>query len=165
MLALLWSSIKQPSEKELREWMESILNDRSGNNDLITKSMEELGKAFPTLKRVIIEERDEFMVAKLRQTAEILRRSSGQDGEKVIVAVVGAGHCPGMLQKLAQNGPISSGDGKTPIQMQPDRSPENILPSILETKKRKMDNDEEISSLVSDIVSFDYSYYFQGEKE
>ena len=28
MIALVWSSIRQPSEKEIREWIESILNDR-----------------------------------------------------------------------------------------------------------------------------------------
>ena len=39
MVALIWSLVRQPSEKELREWMESILNDRSGKNDLITKAM------------------------------------------------------------------------------------------------------------------------------
>ncbi|KAL7532067.1 hypothetical protein ACHAXR_005335, partial [Thalassiosira sp. AJA248-18] len=157
MICLLWSSIRQPSEKELREWMESILNDRSGKNDLITKAMEELGKAFPTLKRVIIEERDEFMVAKLRQTAEILMNSHGQDGEKVIVAVVGAGHCPGMLEKLLQTNTICVEDEAKPLR------PEKVLPGLVETKKRKTSNDAEISSLTTDIVQFDYSYVLENE--
>ncbi|KAL7503039.1 hypothetical protein ACHAXN_000891 [Cyclotella atomus] len=59
VLCLLWSSIRQPSEKELKEWMESILNDRTGKNDLMTKALEEMGKAFPSIKKVIIEERDD----------------------------------------------------------------------------------------------------------
>jgi len=148
VLALLWSSIKQPSEKELQEWMEKILNDRSGKSDLITKAMEELDKAFPTLKRVIIEERDAFMVSKLRQTAEALIHSSADNQKsKVIVAVVGAGHCSGMLEKLSQN------DLK---------SPEKILSNIVETKKRKVQNDEEVSSLVTDICQFDYSCILEG---
>ena len=149
ILALLWSSIKQPSEKELREWMEKILNDRSGKSDLITKAMEELNKAFPTLKRVIIEERDAFMVAKICQTAEALMRSStGDQNPKIIVAVVGAGHCSGMLEKLSQ--------------IDDRKSPEKILSNIVETKKRKVQNDEEISSLVTDICQFDYSCILEG---
>ena len=149
ILALLWSSIKQPSEKELKEWMEKILNDRSGKSDLITKAMEELNKAFPTLKRVIIEERDDFMVSKLRQTAEALIHSATDDQEpKVIVAVVGAGHCSGMLEKLNQ--------------IDDRKSPEKILSNIVETKKRKVQNDEEVSSLVTDICQFDYSCILEG---
>ena len=81
--------------------MESILNDRSGRNDLITKSMEQLGKVFPTMKRVIIEERDMFMAAKLKQVASAIMRSSHLNGEKV--TTIGAGHCPGMLEKCTTN--------------------------------------------------------------
>ena len=140
--------------------MESILNDRSGKNDLITKAMEELGKSFPTLKRVIIEERDEFMVAKLRQTAQILTNSQNQGDEKIIVAVVGAGHCPGMIEKLKQQYKKNKADETAPL---PDTRPETILPGLLETKKRKVSNDEEISSLTTDITQFDYSYIFENE--
>jgi len=159
MLALLWSSIRQPSENEIREWMESILNDRSGKNDLITKAMEELGKSFPSLKRVIIEERDEFMVAKLRQTAEALMHSD-QNGEKVIVAVVGAGHVNGMIKRLGEKDHSCSLDNASSSMTPLDRRPEKILQGIIETKKRKISNDDEVSSLVTDIVQFDYSNYF-----
>ena len=148
MIALLWSSIQQPSEKEIRVWMESILSDRTGENDLITHAMNELGKVFPTLKRVIIDERDEFMVAKLRQTAYALMHSNAHVGEKIIVAVVGAGHCPGLLKKL--------GNCENKIR------PENVLPGLVHTKKR-IATDEEISSLVTDIVQFDYSYALENE--
>eukprot|EP00566_Odontella_aurita_P013792 CAMPEP_0113532014 /NCGR_PEP_ID=MMETSP0015_2-20120614/3814_1 /TAXON_ID=2838 /ORGANISM="Odontella" /LENGTH=456 /DNA_ID=CAMNT_0000430909 /DNA_START=6 /DNA_END=1377 /DNA_ORIENTATION=- /assembly_acc=CAM_ASM_000160 len=65
VLGLLWSSIRQPSEKELREWMDSIMNDPG--NDLLSKSIEELGKHFPTIGEVIIHERDRYMAAKLLQ--------------------------------------------------------------------------------------------------
>ena len=148
MIALLWSSIRQPSEKEIRDWMESILNDRSGKSDLITQAMDELGKEFPTLKQVIIDERDEFMVAKLRQTADALIHSYAHDGEKIIVAVVGAGHCPGLLEKLA------NGEDR--------RRPETVLPGLVNTKKR-IATDHEINSLVTDIVQFDYSYALENE--
>ncbi len=152
LLGLLWSSIKQPSEKELREWMESILSDRSGKNDLLTKAMEELGKAFPTLKRVIIEERDAFMVAKLLQVASMLMTMDDIDNEddKVIVAVVGAGHCAGMVEKLTIDGVRGRLDASI--------RPEEILPSLVETNKMKMENNDDVHSLVTDVVQFDYSF-------
>jgi pheromone shutdown protein TraB len=141
VLALLWSSIKQPSEKELREWMESVLNDRSGKSDLMKKAMDEMARSFPTLKRVIIDERDDFMVAKIKQTAELLARSTGNDGndERVMVVVIGAGHCSGVVEKLL--------DTKSSAQ------PETVLPSILQTKRKL---EEEVEG--SDVVQFDYAY-------
>lgn len=153
MTALLWSSIRQPSEKEIREWIDSILNDRSGRNDLLTKAMEELGKTFPSLKRVIIEERDEFMVAKIRQTVEALMLGGDTDGDKIIVAVVGAGHCPGMLKKLH-----TTASDRNDEHQRPDR----LLPELVKTKKL-IANDEELASLVTDIVLFDYSYIFKND--
>lgn len=140
VLALLWSSIKQPSEKELHEWMESVLNDRTGKSDLMKKAMDEMAKSFPTLKRVIIDERDEFMVAKIKQTAELLACSTSKDGERVMVVVIGAGHCSGVVEKLlldAKSSPL----------------PEEVLPSITQTK-RKLGDDLE----GSDVVQFDYAY-------
>ena len=95
------------------------------------------------------------MVAKLRQTAQILTNSQDQGDEKIIVAVVGAGHCPGMLEKLK-----NKADETAPS---PDTRPETVLPGLLETKKRKVSNDEEISSLTTDITQFDYSYIFENE--
>ena len=149
MIALVWSSIRQPSEKEIRMWIESILNDRSGKNDLLTKAMEELGKSFPTLKRVIIEERDEFMVAKLIQTAEAMSLNNNHRGDKVIVAVVGAGHCPGMLEKLVDRYALDRVDEHS--------RPDRILPKLIKTKKM-IATDDDLTSLVTDIVMFDYSY-------
>jgi hypothetical protein len=149
VLCLLWSSIRQPSEKELKEWMESILNDRTGKNYLMTKAMDELGKSFPSLKRVIIEERDSYMAAKLRQTAEMLMGIGEDDShEKVVVAVVGAGHCSGMMAKLMDRNKTDA--------------PEEILQTLVETNRRKLNNDEEVLSLVTDIVQLDYEYALQN---
>jgi pheromone shutdown protein TraB len=113
----------------------------------MTKAMEEMGKHFPTLKKVIIEERDDFMAAKLRQTAEMLTHTEDNDcREKVIVAVVGAGHCSGMMKKLVI-----------------DDGPDEVLQTLVETTKRKFSNDEEVASLVTDVVQFDYEYVLQNE--
>jgi pheromone shutdown protein TraB len=138
MLTLLWSSIRQPSEKELREWMESVLNDRTGKSDLMKKALDEMAKSFPTLKRVIIDERDDFMVAKIKQTAEMLAYSP-RKGERVMVVLIGAGHCSGVLDKLLDT------------RMSP--QPDEILPSITHTKRKAPDDFE-----WSDVVQFDYAY-------
>ena len=129
------------------------MDDRSGENDLLTKVIAELGAAFPTLKHTIIEERDEFMVAKLQQTAELLVQSSEPEAEKVIVAVVGAGHCSGMLEHLR----LETTRSDNVLQ----RSPELVLPDLLKTKKKTSD-DGEIASFVYDIVQFDTSFASHG---
>lgn len=54
--------------------------------DVLTKLMEEMGDTLPDLKRVLIDERDLYLVEKIKA-------SPG----KRIVAVVGAGHVAGML--------------------------------------------------------------------
>ena len=149
VLCLLWSSIRQPSEKELKEWMESILNDRTGKNDLMSKAIEDMGKSFPSIKKVIIEERDDFMTAKIKQCADMLMQMQDENRKhRVIVAVVGAGHCNGMLDKLL--------DMKV-------KRPEEILQTLVETKNRNLDNDEEVLSLVTDVVQLDYEYALQNE--
>lgn len=95
------------------------------------------------------------MVAKLSQTADALMHSP-DDGSKVIVAIVGAGHCPGMLEKLKQRTVLYGDEESSFIGTKLDRRPEKLLPFLVETKKRTINNDEEVASLVTDIVQFDY---------
>jgi pheromone shutdown-related protein TraB len=54
--------------------------------DVLTEMMEEMGETLPDLKRVLINERDLYLVEKIKSSP----------GKK-IVAVVGAGHVAGML--------------------------------------------------------------------
>jgi pheromone shutdown protein TraB len=103
------------------------------------KAMDELAKSFPTLKRVIIDERDDFMAAKIKQTAEMLAYSTNHDDERVIVAVIGAGHCNGILEKL--------------LDTKSSEIPAEILSNITKTKRIRTDEFE-----VSDLVQFDYAY-------
>jgi pheromone shutdown-related protein TraB len=58
--------------------------------DMLSRLMRELGEAFPTLKTVLIDERDTYL-------AEQLRRAPGTR----IVAAVSAGHVAGMRAALA----------------------------------------------------------------
>ncbi|MFA5763863.1 MAG: TraB/GumN family protein [archaeon] len=59
--------------------------------DLINKLMKELGKQMPSMKKVLVDERDIYI-------SEMIKRSPG----KKIVAVVGAGHMSGILEHLSK---------------------------------------------------------------
>jgi pheromone shutdown-related protein TraB len=75
------------SEDDLRELRE---------RDVMTQLLAELAKAFPGLKRVLIDERDAYLAEKIRQTP----------GAK-LVAVVGAGHIAGLAAHLERGEPIA----------------------------------------------------------
>ena len=64
---------------------------RMRQKDVLTELMEELGRAYPDLKRVLIDERDGYLAQRIRDT----------EGRR-IVAVVGAGHVAGMQRALAE---------------------------------------------------------------
>lgn len=55
------------------------------------RALTELGKRFPTVRRVVIDERDDFMARRIR---------SGLAGTGLGVAIVGDGHVPGLLRRL-----------------------------------------------------------------
>ena len=59
------------------------------SKDVLSEMMEELGKAMPVLKRVLIDERDSYL-------AEKMKRAKGNK----IVSVVGAGHVNGIINHL-----------------------------------------------------------------
>ncbi len=63
--------------------------ERFRDQDVVTEVMNDLGRMLPDLKRVLIDERDAYLAH------EILEAS----GER-IVAVVGAGHVAGMIERL-----------------------------------------------------------------
>jgi len=80
LLASLLASLfdkSEISEEKLQELKQK---------DVLTELMEEMGYALPDLKRVLIDERDLFLVEKIKASP----------GNR-IVAVVGAGHIAGML--------------------------------------------------------------------
>lgn len=67
--------------------------------DQLEALMGEMGKAFPEIKKRLIDERDVYLAQKLRMSP----------GER-IVAVVGAGHVPGMLKAIQQAMPLAELD-------------------------------------------------------
>jgi len=73
---------------EKQEMTEEKLSELR-QNDVLTELITELGNAMPTLKTVLIDERDTYLAQKIREA----------DGQK-IVAVVGAGHVNGMIKRL-----------------------------------------------------------------
>ncbi len=84
-LASLFDS-PEMSEEELRELRQQ---------DVVTKMMDELGVEFPSLKHVLIDERDLYL-------AEMIRRVEGRH----VVAVLGAGHLAGVSRTIENDEPV-----------------------------------------------------------
>jgi pheromone shutdown-related protein TraB len=85
LIAALFASLfdsPELSEDDLRELRQ---------HDVVSKLMEELGAAFPALKEVLIDERDQYLGAKI----------AAAEGQRV-VAVVGAGHVRGIRRALEE---------------------------------------------------------------
>lgn len=64
--------------------------------DQLESLLGEMGQAFPEIKKRLIDERDVYLAQKLRETK----------GER-IVAVVGAGHVPGMLKAIQETASLA----------------------------------------------------------
>ncbi len=83
LLASLLTSLfdnSEISEEKLKELKQK---------DILAQLLDEMGEALPSLKRVLIDERDTYLIEKIKS-------SPG----KRIVAVVGAGHVSGMIKKF-----------------------------------------------------------------
>lgn len=78
-----------PGRKSTRDSVEAELTQYSADPE---KALDELGDRFPTLRRVVIDERDTFMARRIR---------NGLRGVPLGVAVVGDGHVPGLLRHLS----------------------------------------------------------------
>jgi pheromone shutdown-related protein TraB len=93
-MRLIWELFKamMPGEEQKEELsLEKLMQE-----DTITQMMDEMGRVAPSIKSVIIDERDTYLATKVRAPAEA--------GKKV-VAVVGAGHLKG-IQKRLQEPPV-----------------------------------------------------------
>ena len=65
------------------------------SKDVLSEMMDEISKAMPVLKKVIIDERDQYIAQKMKYSK----------GKKV-VSVVGAGHVKGIVKYLENNGDV-----------------------------------------------------------
>lgn len=91
---------KEVSEDQIEELLKG---------DVLSELMKELGEAMPSLKKVLIDERDVYLTQKMREAK----------GSK-IVAVVGAGHLNGIIEALekgtdADLGPINEIPPVSPV--------------------------------------------------
>jgi len=94
MVGLLWSCVQKPKPEEIKKWLDSVLQEES---DVLTESLNDLAKHFPSLHKTIISERDAWLAAKLVQSCRVL---AGNHQRQTMVAIVGAGHVPGICQWL-----------------------------------------------------------------
>ena len=138
LFGLILSSFSKPDPEELRAWIQKILED--DETDLLKASLEDLRKHFPTLERVIIQERDAYMACKLYQLCRGMlvsaaRKGNGSNERIIIAALVGAGHVPGICEWLTNK---SHPHG-----------PEEMLANLIATKKFQH---EDLSQLVFDVT-------------
>ncbi len=77
----------------LPEEVEALLS-----GDVVSRLVAELGEAFPTLKEVVIDERDTWIGERVRATP----------GHRLVV-VVGAGHLDGVERRLLDPEPVATG--------------------------------------------------------
>lgn len=66
--------------------------EKMKGQDMLSSALEELSRAFPQLKEIVIDERDIYLAQKIKEAP----------GEKV-VAVLGAGHIPGIKKEFNGN--------------------------------------------------------------
>jgi len=64
--------------------------EKMKNHDMLTSALDELALSFPQFKSILIDERDKYLAQKIKEAP----------GNK-IVAVLGAGHVPGIKAELA----------------------------------------------------------------
>jgi pheromone shutdown-related protein TraB len=95
-VTLLWSLLgggdddKDDGKGVTAETVESLKEPKA-----LSEMLTELGKVVPEIKGPLVDERDLYLVSKMREAGE---------GKKTVVAVVGAAHVPGMTKQL--NAPI-----------------------------------------------------------
>lgn len=151
IVGLLVSSLRKPNPEELRAWMENILN---GDTDLMSESVAELAKHFPTLAEVILKERDAYMACKLHQTCRKLLSVGIYNRYKQryrVVAIVGAGHVEGICRWLTTGDSLTK--ATTDLSHNPAESPEDILSKLIQIKASISELDH--GYLVNEITELD----------
>jgi pheromone shutdown-related protein TraB len=88
-MMLLWSLLGSWGKKgePVTEQTIEDLKEQKALSEMLT----ELGRAVPEVKRPLLDERDQYLVSKMREAGA---------GKRKVVAVVGAAHVPGMTAQL-----------------------------------------------------------------
>lgn len=86
--------------------------ERLKEGDMLESSFGEFARETPSLYASLIDERDQYMAAKLRERG---------DGAKHVLAVVGAGHLKGMAKYLAED----------------PRAPESVTAGLVQVAKKR----------------------------
>lgn len=70
--------------------------EKMKSKDILSAALDELSTAFPQIKSIVIDERDQYLAQKIKDAP----------GEKV-VAVLGAGHIPGIIEEIRRDHDLS----------------------------------------------------------
>ena len=84
-----WNLLFSNSGEDIDETMSEELLAEMRKTDVISKMINDLGKSIPSLKRILIDERDSYLAENIRNAP----------GEKIL-AVIGAGHMKGIVNIL-----------------------------------------------------------------
>jgi len=96
----LWGKFKLFFQIMLNMFVEEELSEeemeKMKSRDMLSAALDELSRVFPQLKKIVIDERDIYLAQKIRTAP----------GKK-IVAVLGAGHIPGIKEELGNEHDLS----------------------------------------------------------
>lgn len=92
-MTLLWGLLAGGEEAADGEGVTAETVENLKEPKALSEMLTELGKAVPEIKGPLVDERDQYLVSKMREAGE---------GKKTVVAVVGAAHVPGMTKQLDQ---------------------------------------------------------------
>jgi pheromone shutdown-related protein TraB len=88
-----WGKLKLFFQLLLSMFMDEEMSEeeleKMKSSDMLTAALEDLSVSFPDIKSILIDERDQYLAQKIKEAS----------GNKV-VAVLGAGHIPGVKQEL-----------------------------------------------------------------
>ncbi len=97
----LWGKLKLFFQLMVNMFMDEELSEEEmeqmKNKDMLSAALDELSRSFPQLKKIVIDERDIYLSQKIKNAP----------GNK-IVAVLGAGHIPGIKEELGNNHDLST---------------------------------------------------------
>eukprot|EP00891_Asterochloris_glomerata_P007507 jgi/Astpho2/7507/Aster-x1441 len=88
-MRLLWDLMRLGGSSSSQDQLTDKLESYRGDADLLTTAIQKFGVDYPSLVGPFLSERDQYMVCTLRMLASRATR---------IVAVVGAGHLPGIKE-------------------------------------------------------------------